>query len=92
LFLFYGIKYPIFNPWFKLIWMNSMSSPKTHGKKFWSLKAPEAPPFLNLGKQGNRLLATAIPTIDAQLVPLALQEKLATKVSLAILDNRVLLV
>jgi len=73
--------------------MNSISSPKTRGKKFWSSKAPEAPPpFPNLGKQGNRALATAIPTTDAHPAHLALQERLATTAFLAIMDNRVRLV
>jgi len=55
-----------------------MSSPTTHGKKFWSSKVPEAqPPFLNLGKQGNRVLAIAIPITDAHRDHRALREKLA---------------
>jgi len=70
-----------------------MSSPKTRGKKFWSSKVPEAlPPSLNLGKQGNRVLATAIRTTDAQLDPQALREKLVTMVCPVTLVNQALLV
>jgi len=68
-----------------------MSLPKTRGKKFWSSKAPEAlPPFPNLGKRGNRVLAIAIPTTDAHLAHLVLLVRLATTVFLAIPDNRVI--
>jgi len=70
-----------------------MSSPKTRGKKFWSSKAPEVRlPFLNRGKLGNRVLATAIPTTDARLVPPVLQVMLDTMVFPAILVSLVLLV
>jgi len=68
-----------------------MSSPTTHGKKFWSSKVPEAqPPFLNLGKQGNRVLAIAIPITDAHRDHRALREKLAMTVSPVMLVNQVL--